>query len=313
MNLKKALIFGITGQDGAYLAKILIDKKYKVYGISRKKNYVNLKKLGILKNTKIFNFLSFSNNKIENILRKKFDEIYYLGGQSSVSVSFKRSFETYESQVAPLKLILNFILNQKNKKTKFLYAGSSEMFGNINKQNKISENSPKKPVSPYGMSKLIGYEIIRSYRLTFKLPVCTAILFNHESSLRTNNYIIKKIINYAKKINFSKNKILEVGNINIKRDWGWGPEYMIGCNKILKSKKIDDYIIASGKTVSLKKIIYLIFKQYNLNWKSFTKVNKKYIRKFEIFENYSNNKKIKKQINWSPKIIYTQVVKKMSE
>ena len=111
----------------------------------------------------------------------------------------------------------------------------------------------KKPVSPYGMSKLIGYEIVKSYRSIYKIPVCTAILFNHESPLRSKNFVFKKIVDHVKKIKKNEKLRLKVGNIKIKRDWGWGPEYMIGCHKILNSKKIDDYIIATGKTVSLRK------------------------------------------------------------
>ena len=235
---KKALIFGITGQDGAYLAKTLLKKKYLIYGITRNKNYRNLKKLNLLNKIRLFNFSSFDNPKIMNLLKKNFDEIYYLAGQSSVKDSFNKITSTYKSQILPLKNILDYIVKQNGKKTKFLYAGSSEIFGNVNKQKKINEDSFKKPVSPYGMSKLIGYEIIKSYRSMFKIPVCTAILFNHESPLRPKSFVFfKKIIDNIKDIKKNSKKKLRIGNINIKRDWGWGPEYMIGCHKIINSKK----------------------------------------------------------------------------
>ena len=158
------------------------------------------------------------------------------------------------------------------------------------------------------MSKLIGYEIIKSYRSIYKIPVCTAILFNHESPLRSKNFVFKKVIDSAKKIKIDQKLKLKVGNINIKRDWGWGPEYMVGCHKILNTKKIDDYIIATEKTVSLKQIINFSFNKVNLNWKNHTIIDKKNFRKFEIDENYSSTRKLKKNIKWFPKYKYKDVI-----
>ena len=310
---KKALIYGITGQDGSYLAKYLLSKHYNVSGVSRKKNYINLNKLKIKKKINLFVFKQFNTKKIFNLLKKNFSEIYFLAGQSSVKNSFEKRLETYESQNLPLKIILDYIVSQKGKKTKFLYAGTSEMFGNINKKKRLSEISKKKPISPYGMSKLIGYEIIKSYRSIYNIPVCTAILFNHESDLRSNSYVIKKIAKYVSELNKNKKNVLKLGNINIKRDWGWGPEYMIGCSKILRSKKIDDYIIATGKTVSLREMIYYFFKQYNLSWNRFVKIEKNNFRKYEIAENYANINKLKKKINWFPKFKYRDVINKLSK
>ena len=257
MKRKKALIFGITGQDGSYLAKYLIKKNYRVTGIFRRKNFVNIKKLNLLKKIKLKLVKKTNKIKIMKILKENFDEIYFVGCQSNVADSFNNENETYSSQIEPVKIILNHIMNQKTKKSKFLYAGSSEMYGNYNGKKKIKENDTKKPVSPYGFSKLIAYEIIKTYRQMYNLPVCTAILFNHESSLRTQKYVFKKLIENVKKINQKKIKKISFGNVKIKRDWGWAPEYMIGCNKIINSNKIDDYIIATGKTVSLEKLIYL--------------------------------------------------------
>ena len=308
MKKKTALIFGINGQDGAYLAKILTKKKYHVYGVSRGKNYINLKKLDILRKIRFFNLPNFNNIKIKNLLKKNFNEIYFLAGQSSVRKSFTKKLLTYESQISPLRYILDFIVNQKGNKSKFLYAGSSEIFGNFNFKKKVNEESLKKPVSPYGMAKLIGYEIVKSYRSIYKIPVCTAILFNHESSLRNKDFVFKKIIDSVKKIKEDRKLRLRVGDINIKRDWGWGPEYMIGCHKILNSKKLDDYIIATGKTVSIKEIIKFSFKKFNMNWKDYTLIDKKNFRKFEIRENYSSIKKLKKNIKWFPKYKYRDVI-----
>ena len=307
---KKALIFGITGQDGSYLSKILLKKKYIIYGVRRKINNKNLIKLNIKKKIKFVTIKKNNYKKLNTILNKNFNEIYFLGGQSSVINSFKKENETYHSQIDPIKYILDYIKNQKFKKSKFLYAGSSEIFGN-QKKKKLNEDSLKIPQSPYGLSKLIGYEIIKSYREMFKLPVCTAILFNHESSLRKNNYVLKKISSKIKNINNNKKKKILLGNINIKRDWGWAPEYMQACYKILNSKKIDDYIIATGQTVSLKKIIKIIFKEKKLNMNKFVKITTKNKRKHEIFENYADISKIKKNINWRPASNYLKVINKL--
>ena len=311
MKKKTALIFGITGQDGPYMSKILLEKKYIVHGVCRKKNYTNLHKLDLYKKVNLHLFPKIDKKKIFKLLNKNFDEIYFLGGQSSVIESFKNESETYESQIEPLKMILDFITFQKNKKTKLLYASSCEIFGAINKKNKIKEDSKKKPNSPYALSKLIGYEIIKSYRIMYKLPICSAILFNHESSLRTEKFVFKKIVDYLDKINKNKNKKLHLGNIEVKRDWGWAPDYMKACYKILNSKKIDDYIIATGKTTSLKNLVHLCFKHYNLNWKKYVIISKKNFRNFETKENYANIKKIEKNIKWKPTFYYQDVIKKL--
>lgn len=310
---KKALIFGITEQDGSYMAKLLIEKNYSVYGICRKKNYKNLKALNLLTKVNLYILPKLNELKIYQLLKKNFNEIYFLGGQSSVIDSFLKRVETYESQISPLKVILDYIVQQKGAKSKFLYAGSSEIYGNANYNKKLTEDDKKKPVSPYGLSKLIGYEIIKSYRTMFNIPVCTAILFNHESPLRPEKFVFKKIINSVEKVRKNNKVRLRMGNIEVKRDWGWGPEYMTGCHKILNSKKIDDYIIATGKTIALKKIIEECFKKYDLNWKKYTIIEKQKYRKFEIKENYSSIKKLKKNINWFPKNDYMSVIKKLSK
>jgi GDPmannose 4,6-dehydratase len=311
MKTKTALIFGVTGQDGSYLASYLIKKKYKVSGIYRRKTFINLKKLNLLKKIDLKLVKNIEKKSIKKILENNYDEIYFLSGQSSVTLSFDKSAETYESQIEPLKVILDYITNQKNKKTKFLYASSAEIFGNINNKKKVNEKSKKKPISPYGLAKLIGYEIVKSYREMYKIPVCTAILFNHESSLRHNNFIFKKIINNLQKIKRNDQHKLMVGNIEIKRDWGWAPEYMEACYKILASKELTDYIIATEKTIKLKKVISLFFKNYGLNWKKYTILNKKYYRSFEIKENYADTKKIRNNLKWKPKFTYLDIIKKL--
>ena len=310
---KKALIFGITGQDGAYLADLLLNKKYQVHGVSRGKNFVNLKKLNIFKKLKI-HILKKNNDtkKMNIILKNMFDEIYFCGGQSSVQESFfKKEYETYESQILPIQIILEFIRKSK-KKIKFLYSSSSEIFGNYSKK-KLRETDEKKPVSPYALAKLAGYEIVKSYREMFNLSVFSIIPFNHESPLRGDSYVIKKIVSGADKIKLGKINKIVLGNINIKRDWGWAPEYVQGFYKAMKSQTVNDYIIATGKTTSLKEIIKMVFKKKNLNWKKHIGYSKKNFRKYDIIENYADTSSIKKKLKWSPKFTIHQVINKINQ
>ncbi len=303
MRAKKALIFGISGQDGSYLARFLLKKKYEVNGVSKTQNFRNLKKLKVFDKIKVFKYP----DKFGSLLKKNYDEIYFLGGQSNVFKSFSKQNLTYKSQIQPLIPILEYI-RKKKIKSKFLYASSSEIFGNYKNYKKKNEESFKQPISPYGLSKLIGYEIIKSYREMFSLPVCSVIFFNHESPLRSKGYVIKKIIDYLKN---KKIKKLKLGNIDIKRDWGWGPEFVEVCHKILTSKKIDDYVIATGKTLSLKKVIKEAFSLQNLNYKNFIILDKAKKRKFDINQNYSDIKKIRTKLNWRPKVNLNKIIYKM--
>ncbi len=310
---KKVLIIGITGQDGSYLANLLLKKKYKVFGLSRRNSSIeNLKKLNIYTKIKIFRTKYENKNLLNKILKYNFHSIYFLGGNSSVVDSFKNDISSIKSHIIILEPILEYIRNQKNKsKTKFMYACSSEIFGNLKPLEKKNEKSIKKPNSPYALSKLIGFEIIKSFREMFNLPIFSVIFFNHDSPLRQDNYVIKKIVKGSNEIKLNKKKNLMLGNINIKRDWGWGPEYMSGCIKIMEKNYFDDFIIATGKTISLKKIVEYAFKRNKLNWKKYVKLSKKHKRKFDINENYADLSKIKKKINWQPKLTYKDIVNKI--
>ena len=306
---KKILIFGITGQDASYLAQLFLKKKnYIVYGVARKKNFINLRKLNILKSIKIQIIKNFNNEfKIKKLLKKNFDQIFFLGGQQSVSESFfRKEYETYESNIIPVKTILEFI-KISQKKTKFLFAASSEMYG-YNKKTKISENSQTNSCSPYGLSKLACFEFIKSYREMFNLPVFSIIFFNHESPLRRGNYVVKKIIKGAKNIKDGKQKKLILGNINVKRDWGWAPEFMEVIYKVIKKKEVNDYVLATGKTNSLKEVINQVFKIHKLNWKKYVLFNKKNFRINDIPENYANISLIKKKLKWKPKYNIKEII-----
>ena len=300
MIKKKILITGITGQDGAYLAKLFLNKKFIVHGTSRQKGdwAKNVKYLNISNKIRVYRTDKKFNN-LNKILSNNYDYIFFLGGQSSVIKSYgKLEHETYDSQIIPISIILEFIRLQKTKKSKFMYSSSSEIFG-YQKKTKLNEKSKKNPQSPYGLSKLIGYEIVKSYREMFNLPVFTIIFFNHESILRNKDFIFKKIINYLKKKDFSKK--INLGNLDVVRDWGSSEEFMQIVYKIIKHKKIEDYVLATGHSSKLREIIRLFFLKFNLNYKNYIKIDKKLFRKFDIKENYANIKKLRKIIKTNPK------------
>ena len=186
-----------------------------------------------------------------------------------------------------------------------MFSSSSEIFGDQNKQ-LLNENSKKKPQSPYALTKLIGYEIVKSYRSMFNLPVFSIIFFNHESILRGEKFIFKKISNYIKGGKYSKK--IELGNLNIKRDWGSSEEYMKITYKIMNSKIVNDYILATGQTTKLQNIIKLFFKKKDMNYLKYIKINKKFFRKFDIKENFADIKKLKRMINTFPKQNYKNLI-----
>ena len=188
MIRKKALIYGATCQDGIYLAKYLIENKYTVHGICKHKKFKKIKNLNILKKIKVNIFPKFNKKKLANLLKKNFNEIYFLGEETSIKNS-----EIYNNEIAPMKSILDFIVLQKGKKSKLLYRGSNKMYGYINYKKKLSKVNPKKPINPYELSKFISYEVIKSYRKMFSIPICTAIFFSHEYAMIANKF--HKILN----------------------------------------------------------------------------------------------------------------------
>jgi len=315
--MKKALILGIKGQDGSLLAELLLKKKYEVTGISRKRSGDhNLNKLKIRKNLKIFYFNYSDKKKMQSLLKKSdFDEIYFFAGQPLPNISNDESLETLNSNIIPVFNILLSIYNF-NLKSKFFNACSCEIFG-INKH-KVNEKTIKKPVSVYGLSKLVSLELVKFFREKFKIKCCSGILFHHESMFRKNNFVIKKLVKEALKIKKNKNKNKQIkkikfGNTNVIKDWGWAPEYVSIMNKILNSRKIEDYIICSGSSKSLNSVISYTFKLLNLNWKNFITIDKNLKRENDIKFTRGNNNKLYKNLKIIPKYNIFNVINKLIE
>ena len=304
---KIALIFGISGQDGIYLSKLLIDKNYTVIGTSRVKrnNISNFKKVGITKTIKIYKINPQNENEVKKIIKLTHcNEIYYFSGISSVSYSFKHPEETL---IANTKGIINILESCRliNKKIKIYNAATGECFGSSKKS--IDENSPFLPNSPYALSKTVNSHIVKNYRDNLGMWVINGFSFNHDSPLRPKNYILKKISDYVKR---RPNKKLEVGNINISRDWSWAPEHVNFIYKIMQLNKPEDFIIGTGHSEKLKNLINHFFILFNIK-KNNIKINKKFIRKDDIKFSCSNPKKLKKKFNAIPVINVKTIINNM--
>ena len=312
MKNNSALIFGITGQDGSYLSKLLLSKNFKVFGTSRKlkKKYPNFEKLKLNNNKiKIFSLTKTSEDKITKIINKiNCTHIFYLSGISSVAVSHIYRKKTLLVNTSGLVDILESCRKIK-RKIKIYNASSSECYGDQGKK-KINELTKFKPSSPYALSKVINYHITKNYRDNLGMWIANGISFNHDSPLRPNNFVFKKIINGIKKIKNKKIKYLELGNLNISRDWGWAPEHIKYIYKIIMKTNPSDYVIGTGTKTKLKVILKKIFKIQKLSLKKNLKINKKYFRPNDIISNCANIKKLKKNFNDYPNTNIDTIIEK---
>ena len=312
-NKIKSLIFGISGQDGSYLSNLLLNKKNEVYGTTRnnnKKNLKNLVRLGILNKVKIIkcdiaNFLSV----IKLIKKIKPHEIYYLCGQSSVIKSYIYPAEAFKSNTLGLINILETV-KKTNKKIKIFNAASGQFYGN-RKNNIYNEKSYIDPQSPYGVSKASSFWLTKIFREWYKIKCCSGILFNHESPLRSNEFVTKKIINHCKLIKKGKSKYLYLGDINIYRDWGWAPEYVEAMYLMLKQKNPKDIIIGSGKRHSLREFVYEVFRLLKIPKYHLKSNTKKLMRKRDIKTYQADPRLAKKILNWKTKTTFKQIIYKM--
>ena len=310
LKQKTAIIFGASGQDGSYLSHYLLKKNYNVIGITRNKKIAkNHKILGINKKVKLLKKNILDKQQVRNIIYNyNCSEIYFLAGEPSLSVSFRTPIQTVISNIIPVYNILE-ILREGKSKAKFYGASSCEIFKESKK--KLNINSKKEPISPYGLSKLISFELIKFYREKFNVKCCSGVLFHHESLLRKKNFLIKKIVLSAKKIHENKLKKVEFGNLEVIKDWGWAPEYSKVIHKILQKKNLNDYIIATGKSVSARYVIKKCFNFYNLDWNKYVFFNKKYLRPRDIKVSKANIFKTIKDLNWKPSNTIDDVLSKL--
>ena len=317
---KKALITGITGQDAFYLIKLLVRLNYEVHGIIRRSSNLNRDRLDRLDNYLLSinkkNLLklhygdlcdSSSVTKILDLVRPH--EIYHLGAQSHVKISFEIPVYTAEATaLATLKLLesVRFL----KLKSKIYLAGSSEMYGKVT-QKIQNEKTPFYPRSPYGVSKVFSYYAGVNYREAYNMFICNGILFNHESPERGENFVSRKISLGVASIKLGLKKKLILGNLNAKRDWGYAEDYVKGMYAMMQHKQPDDFVLATGKTYSVKDFCKLAFQEVNLDWKKYVEVDKKFFRPSEVDYLIGDPSKAKKILKWEHKLKFSDLVKLM--
>lgn len=313
MIKKTALICGVSGQDGAYLARFLLAKGYEVWGSSRDaegSSFSNLEKLDIKKSVKL---ISMAPEDFKSVLvalqTSKPDEIYYLAGQSSVGLSFELPAETIQSIVLGTLNILE-ACRMQDKNIKTYHAGSSECFGDTNGTS-ANEETAFHPQSPYAVAKASAFWLVSNYRQAYGLFACTGILFNHESPLRPARFVTQKIISTAKRIAKGSNEILELGRLDISRDWGWAPEYVEAMWLMLQQNKAEDFVIATEETNTLESFVTEVFTQVQLDWKDHVTQNSLFVRPTDLLISVGDASKAKKVLGWQAKYKMKNVIANM--
>ncbi|MBJ7901466.1 MAG: NAD-dependent epimerase/dehydratase family protein [Cyanobacteria bacterium RI_101] len=313
--MKKALICGISGQDGAYLAQLLLQKGYEVYGASRDAqtaNFSRLARLGIreqvqLRSTSLIDFRSV----LQTLSKVAPDEVYNLAGQSSVSLSFEQPVETLESiALGTLNLLESIRFLQAP--IKLYNASSSECFGNTQNQ-AADENTPFRPRSPYGAAKAAAFWEVANYREAYNLFACSGILYNHESPLRPERFVTQKIVAAACRIAQGGAEKLQLGNLEAQRDWGWAPEYVEAMYLMLQQDSAEDYVIATGKTYGLRDFVAEAFHRAGLNWRDHVETSAQLLRPTDIALSKANPAKAREKLGWQARYAMPEVVQMMVE
>jgi GDPmannose 4,6-dehydratase len=317
--MKKAFITGITGQDGYYLAKLLLEKDYEVHGIIRRASNFNTNRIDTLiskysSNNKLqlyYSDLTDSsslNNLITNINP---DEVYNLGAQSHVAVSFNNPIYTTEAGNLGTISLLEAIKNL-NKETKFYQASSSEMYGGEKKE-ALNEDSPFNPKSPYAASKVFSFNMTKIYRESYGLFCSNGILFNHESPHRGETFVTRKITRAVGRISVGIQNKLTLGNLDSERDWGFAGDYVEAMWKILNHSNPDDFVISTGESHTVKEFLKIAFESVNLEYSDYVEVSQKYFRPNEVKYLLGDSSKAKKELNWKPNTSFQDLVKMMIE
>jgi GDPmannose 4,6-dehydratase len=313
--MKKALITGITGQDGSYLAEFLLEKDYEVHGIVRRVAFEDpehrLWRIRHILDSIILHPASLeSYASIFNVVEKvKPDECYHLAAQSFVSYSFEDGFSTVNTNINGTYSVLSSI-KEKAPQCKFYFAASSEMFGLV-KETPQNENTPFHPRSPYGISKVAGFDLTRNYREAYNLFACNGILFNHESPRRGFEFVTRKITNAAAEIKYGVSKELGLGNLEARRDWGFAGDYVKAMHLMLQQDEPDDYVIATGEAHSIEEFAKLAFSYAGLDWKDYVAMDEKLYRPAEVHVLRGDFSKAKKKLGWQPKVDFEELVKMM--
>jgi len=317
--MKKAFITGITGQDGSYLSEILLEKGYEVHGTVRRSSSINTDRIDHLiskhSEDKKFN-LHYGDltdpNSVNNLVSKiNPDEIYNLGAQSHVAVSFVNPlFSTQTSSVGIIPLLE--CVKNLDKEIKFYQASSSEMYGGAERK-KLNENDQFDPKSPYAAGKLFAHNLTKIYRDSYQLFCSNGILFNHESPRRGETFVTRKITRAVTRIHLGIQKKLTLGNLDASRDWGYAKDYMEAVYMILQHKKPDDWVIATGETYTVREFLETSFTYFNLDWEDYVLQDSRYFRPNEVEYLHGDISKASKELKWKPKTSFNKLVEIMLE
>ena len=314
-KIKKALITGIDGQDGSYLSELLLEKGYEVHGIIRRlaledPEHHLWRIRHIIGKLKIHSGSLESYPSIFKIVEKvQPQECYHLAAQSFVSYSFEDEFSTINTNINGTHYVLS-ALKENAPKCKFYFAASSEMFGHA-KVVPQNEFTPFHPRSPYGISKVAGFDLTRNYREAYNLFACNGILFNHESPRRGFEFVTRKITNAAAEIKYGMSKELRLGNLEAKRDWGYSGDYIKAMWLMLQQNKPDDYVIATGETHTVKEFVELAFDFAGLDWRKYVVIDKNFYRPAEVNILLGDYTKARKKLGWKPAVKFKELVKMM--
>jgi len=315
---KRALITGITGQDGAYLARFLLEKGYNVFGMYRRvstPNFWRLQALDIFEKVELIpGDMADTNSLLECVTIAQPDEIYNLAAQSFVGASFEAPLLTANVDALGVTRLLE-IIRMVNPKIKFYQASSSEIYGNVNSDydEPLNENSLREPASPYAAAKLYAFNIVKIYREAYGIFAVNGILFNHESPLRGLEFVTRKISNAVAKIFLGIQDEVVLGNLFAERDWGYAPEYIEAMWLMLQRDEPDDYVIATGESHSVKEFAKEAFKVVGLNWEKYCKTNKRFFRPLDVNRLVGDPTKAKKELGWSAKVRFKELARIMVE
>lgn len=311
--MKRALICGVSGQDGSYLAQLLLSKGYEVYGASRDaqvSSFANLHFLGIRNRVRMVSVaVNDFRSVFQTISKVKPDEIYNLAGQSSVGLSFDQPVETMESvSIATLNLLE--AIRFTGEPIKLYSAGSSECYG-ASGDSPCNEDTPFRPRSPYAVAKAAAFWEVANYREAYDLFACTGILFNHESPLRPERFVTRKIVAAVARISHGSKEILSLGNLAITRDWGWAPEYVEAMWMMLQQNKPQDFVIATGQSYTLEAFVELAFAEAGLNWRDHVRMDQSLFRPTDLEHSTAAPTRAHSVLGWRARSDMIQVVKNM--
>ena len=309
--MKRALIVGVSGQDGAYLARLLLDKGYDVYGTSRSAaDLSRLIALGVMDSVKLHALLPTDLRQVLYVVRNvEPHEIYNLAGQSSVAESFIKPAETVESIVLGTLNLLEAV-RCSGQPIRFYNAGSSEIFGDTLF---ATEQKAFRPKSPYGVAKAAAVTMVANYRAVYGLFACSGIMFNHESPLRPEQFVSRKIVTTAVRIAHGSQERLRLGNLSLRRDWGWAPDYVKAMWLMLNCEQPDDYVIATGKPTSLLDFTRQTFEAVGLDWQAHVDSNPTLTRAHDIEVSCGDAGKAKRLLGWEPTVIFPEIVKRLTQ